>query len=62
MKNIQLYNGDCLEIMENLIQKGVKVDAVITDPPYNISRENNFNTMGRGGAIVTGKQIGRAHV
>ena len=49
MENIQLYNGDCLEIMDKLIQKGVKVDAVITDPPYNISRENNFNTMGRGG-------------
>lgn len=31
---IQLYNGDCLEVMDNLIQQGVKVDLVITDPPY----------------------------
>ena len=34
MCNIRLYNGDCLEVMNSLIQKGVKVDAVITDPPY----------------------------
>lgn len=33
-KNIRLYNGDCLELMDRLIEKGVKVDAVITDPPY----------------------------
>lgn len=31
---IQLYNGDCLEIMKQLIADGVKVDAIITDPPY----------------------------
>lgn len=31
---IQLYKGDCLEVMDNLIQQGIKVDAVITDPPY----------------------------
>ena len=34
MENIQLYNGDCLEVMDKLIEKGVKVDAIITDPPY----------------------------
>ena len=34
MKNIQLYNGDCLEVMTKLIEQGVKVDAIITDPPY----------------------------
>ena len=31
---IQLYNGDCLEVMDKLIADGVKVDAIITDPPY----------------------------
>lgn len=30
----KLYNGDCLEIMDKLIEEGVKVDAIITDPPY----------------------------
>ena len=31
---IDLYNGDCLEVMDKLIADGVKVDAIITDPPY----------------------------
>jgi site-specific DNA-methyltransferase (adenine-specific)/modification methylase len=37
MLNIQLFNGDCLEVMDNLIQQGIKVDAIITSPPYNIN-------------------------
>ena len=31
---IDLYKGDCLEVMDKLIADGVKVDAIITDPPY----------------------------
>jgi site-specific DNA-methyltransferase (adenine-specific) len=31
---INLYNGDCLEVMDKLISEGVVVDAIITDPPY----------------------------
>lgn len=38
MNNIQLYNGDCLEVMDNLIQQGIKVDAIITDIPYGTTR------------------------
>jgi len=35
MKNmINLYNGDSLEVMDRLIEQGVKVDAIITDTPY----------------------------
>ena len=30
----ELYNGDCLEIMDKLIEEGVKVDCILTDPPY----------------------------
>nr|DAZ44575.1 MAG TPA: adenine-specific methyltransferase [Caudoviricetes sp.] len=30
----QLYNGDCLEVMDKLIAKGIVVDVIITDPPY----------------------------
>ena len=48
-ENVRLFNGDCLEIMDRLIEQGVKVDAVITDPPYNIAKDNNFHTMGRSG-------------
>ena len=29
-----IYKGDCLEVMDKLIADGVKVDAIITDPPY----------------------------
>ena len=29
-----LYKGDCLEIMERLIEQGVKVDLILCDPPY----------------------------
>ena len=31
---IHLYNDDCLQIMDKLIEDGVLVDAIITDPPY----------------------------
>jgi len=31
---MRLINGDCLEAMDNLIADGVKVDAILTDPPY----------------------------
>lgn len=34
MLDIKLYKGDCLEVMDKLIEQGVKVDAIITDPPY----------------------------
>lgn len=30
----RLIKGDCLEVMDKLIAEGVKVDAIITDPPY----------------------------
>ena len=44
---IQLYQGDCLEVMKNIPDKSV--DLVLTDPPYNIARDNNFTTMRRAG-------------
>ena len=30
----KLFQGDCLEVMDILIDKGITVDAIITDPPY----------------------------
>ena len=29
-----LINAECLQAMDILIQKGITVDAIITDPPY----------------------------
>lgn len=36
-----LFQGDCIEIMDKLIKEGVKVDAIITDPPYGISYQSS---------------------
>lgn len=38
MSKYKLFNGDCLEVMDKLIEKGIKVDAIITDPPYGTTR------------------------
>ena len=37
----KLYNGDCLEIMDKLIEEGMKVDCILTDPPYLIDYKCN---------------------
>ena len=34
-KDYHLYKGDCLEVMDELIKKGVKVDLTVTSPPYD---------------------------
>ena len=44
---IYLNNGDGIGFMKELDNN--TIDAIITDPPYNISRDNNFKTMGRNG-------------
>ena len=44
---MRLMQGDCLERMKE-IESG-SVDMILTDPPYNIARDNNFTTMGRAG-------------
>lgn len=31
---IRLIQGDCLEVLPHLIDEGVKVDLILTDPPY----------------------------
>jgi len=42
-----LMLGDCLEKLKEVATSSV--DLVLTDPPYNIARKNNFHTMGRAG-------------
>lgn len=39
-KTIKLYNGDCFEIMDKLIELGAKVDAIITDIPQEITQND----------------------
>ena len=48
--NYKLYHGDCLEKMDYLIQEDIKVDAIITDPPYGTTADKkdltiDFNKM-----------------
>lgn len=43
--DITLYNDDCQRIIQKLITDKVIVNHIITDPPYNISQENNFSTL-----------------
>ena len=43
----KLFNNDCFNVMKNLINQNVKVDAIICDPPYNIKYtdwDKEFNT------------------
>ena len=44
-KNYKLYLGNAYTIIDELIKNEIKVNHIITDPPYNISHENNFNTL-----------------
>ena len=46
-ENYKLLHGDCLERMKDIPDGSV--DLILTDPPYNIARDNNFHTMGRKG-------------
>ena len=39
--NIQLFKGDCLEIMKNI--ESNSVNLVLIDPPYNISKDKKWD-------------------
>ena len=30
----KLYHGDCLEVMDRLMEQNIQVDMILTDPPY----------------------------
>jgi len=40
----KLINGDCLEVMQSLIDDGVKVDMILTDPPYLMKYSTGFRS------------------
>lgn len=39
--NITLYNGDCLEVMQRLIELGIKVDMILCDLPYGVTNHKD---------------------
>lgn len=40
-----LFNADCLKMAKNFAKEKMGFDAIITDPPYNISKKNNFPSL-----------------
>lgn len=42
--DVTLYNGDRLELIEQIKETNVKVDLIITSPPYNIGKEYEERT------------------
>ena len=44
-ENCSVYLADSFVFVKELKNNNVKVNHIITDPPYNISKENNFSTM-----------------
>lgn len=52
MNKVELYNGDCYDILPQLIDKGIKVDLILTDPPYIVS-------INGGGSDALGKRTKR---
>lgn len=51
----KLYNGDCLEVMDKLIEEGIKVDMVLTDIPYgevNRAKESGLRKLKKGNADI----------
>lgn len=42
---MQLFNDDAYKKVKELQKLGIEINHIITDPPYNISKENNFSTM-----------------
>lgn len=43
-----IFNGNMEYVYNYLIENNIKVNHIITDPPYDISKNNNFSTMTSG--------------
>lgn len=47
MSKYKIAKGDCLQKLEGVTDNSV--DLIVTDPPYNISKDNRLKSMGRSG-------------
>ena len=41
----KLINDDAYKVIDDFYKENIKVNHIITDPPYNISKNNNLSTM-----------------
>lgn len=44
-ENSKLFLGNAYTIVKEFKKENIKVNHIITDPPYNISKDNNFSTL-----------------
>ena len=56
----EILLGDCLELLKDI--ESESIDLILTDPPYNTTDCKWDKQPIDWVYIVTGKQIGRAHV
>ena len=52
-----LLNEDCLEAMQKLIDDGVQVDSIVTDPPYHLT--SIVDRFGKKGFNLAFRVLGR---
>jgi DNA modification methylase len=55
---VRLEHGDCLDVMRRLIDEGVQLDAIVTDPPYHLT--SIVKRFGKDGAAPCKPQDGAA--
>ena len=39
--NFSVYNGDCIDVMDDMVDNGITVDLTVTSPPYDQLRTYN---------------------
>ena len=57
MKKYEIFRDDAFCWIENALEKNIKVNHIITDPPYNISKKNNFSTTHLGFQVLPFGQL-----
>jgi len=45
---VKLVNEDCLKYMDKMVEEGVKVDCILTDPPYGMNFQSNHRKIKHG--------------
>lgn len=40
INKVELYHGECLQVMDSLIEQGIKVDMILCDLPYGVTKND----------------------
>jgi len=49
MSDWQVIHGDCFDVMRGMVERGERVDAVVTDPPYGVAYSGSKTKHGTNG-------------